>query len=157
MIDFPTDRGNVIKVVETPEELVPFKSFIDEGYTAICEHKIPDTYDVFLQKIISSVYAWKSCTGGLAILCSKNDKPLCYGACLGYPSKVKTMLIYAVYSNRIQPRVVQDIMFFCEQRAKNFGCQELVAHTGRFSKHVYKWFEDKMGFSRHHITFKKEI
>lgn len=148
-----------MKVVETPEELETFIDLLQEGYTAICKHKIPDTYEIFMQKILKCVYAWKKSTGGLAIMCSKNGKPLGFGACMGYnggqPHKV--MLIYAVYSNKKDLSAAKELMDFCEMRAKNFGCQELMAHTGRFSGAVFYWFENTMGFVRHCTTFKKAI
>ena len=97
--------------------------------------------------------------GQVAVLCSKNEKPLAYGITCDCTEVFgpKTWLILVAYTNGKQASSLVELLAFCEKQARSFGYKRLQAHSRRITGAAMRLFEKKWGFERHSIAFTKDI
>jgi hypothetical protein len=160
MKEFEVQGGNLIKILQSPEEMFLYWDDLLEGYQAMCRNKLQDSVDTFTRRMMTCLFSDKYREGGLHILTSKNGKFLGYGAAYDSTGRCddhKSMFVYALYSNQKYVKAVQTMLQFAEDTAREFGYKELITTNGRFSGAIFRWYENRMGFKRLCITFRKEL
>jgi len=154
-------NGNKFVILRSLEEVLANWAFFLEGLEVLNNPQGARgdvSPDAFL-KLVLNVVAEGTSFGIVALLTSKNDKPLGYGICFDNtePYCEKSALIYAAYSNRKAPHTARELLSHCEIWAKEQGFKHLHACSRRFNGAAFRLFEDVWKFSRACVVFTKAL
>jgi len=97
--------------------------------------------------------------GLICLLTSKNDKPLGFG--VGFSAVDfngdACFYVWAAYSNAKCKTTLNELLSACEMHAKTLEFNSVKMATPRITGAAFRLFEERLGFSREYITFKKNI
>lgn len=153
-----TQSGNRVEEVKDLTSLMKWWDFIASGLADLNDpHK--GRGDLTVDSLFRNVVYSLSTGGVVLVLTSKNGKGLAYVIARDNtePYCQKSLLVFAAYSTGKFPHAREQMLEYLEQWAKKHGFAELHAFSRRVNGAAVRWFEQKCGFRRICMGFRKVL
>jgi hypothetical protein len=160
MTPFVPTTTNKVKVLTTVDEILEHWSFFYEAMVALndpSKARANYTPEEFFNMLVKCTQLGRE--GLVLVLTSKNGKPLgCGCAFTGTDFCGETcFFVWAAYTTGRCTTALQELMSYAEDYARHIGHKNFRMSTPRINGAAFRLFEDKLGFRRDYITFKKSL
>ncbi len=156
----PGQTSNEIVVLREPNEIFARWPFFLEGMLALGDPRRANakyTPENFFNMLIKVVQMGRA--GLVAVLESKNGKPLGFG--VGYTAvdfnEETCFYVREAYTNSKCTTTLNELLHYTESYARGLGHQCIKMSTPRINGAALRLFEEKLGFKRAHISFRKDL
>lgn len=151
--------GNYVETVRDTETFLENWTMFQEGLVAMNERSnMNENSDTFLRQMLCMMASWPN--GAIAILKSKNDKPLGFTAIFNATPAFltrRTLYVYALYSNGKYQYTSKELLEWGKRAARQLGYEVMAMETGNLNGGAVQFFTKKLGFTAKKVLFSQEI
>lgn len=154
--------GNYIDLVDSVEKIAESSDIL---LTALEEFNNPrksnlgEAKEVFIKKVMWMATHFPE--SNIPMLRSRNDKPLGFIMCLDgtshFEPELGIMHVYGAYSTGRYKDTIEEILEWELEFCKLYDYNVLSACGMRFTGSARYWFEEKMGFKRRSIEYRRHV
>lgn len=151
--------GNYVETIRDTEKFLEMWPMLIEGLEAMnTRSNMNENVDRYLKQMLCMMASWPD--GAIAVLYSKNDKPLGFTAIFNATPAFltrRTLYVYALYSNGKYISTSRELLDWGKRAAKQLGYEVMCMETGNLNGGAVQFFTRKLGFTAKKVLFSQEI
>lgn len=146
--------------IDTIEKLQKYWPFFRQGLKVLNQLMDSKVTETNMFRLLADIVTGQFEQQRAVVICDCHSQPLFYIIVFDDTSRykdIKSMVIFAAYSNKKSRGVTRFGVDLIEKWAKGLGYSELHAYSARFSGAGFRLFEELFGFKRRSVLFFKNL